>query len=74
MRKQNNAKTGSGEMKFSKKIVILVIALNALFALAVMWVFCKTSAEPVVLIGAWFGFTTTELWALAGIKKGEKNE
>jgi hypothetical protein len=61
-------------MKFSKKIVILVIALNALFALAVLWVFFKVSSEPVVLIGAWFGFTTTELWALAGIKKGEKNE
>lgn len=59
-------------MNYSKKIVLLVIALNALFALAVLFVFIRTEAEPVVLIGAWFAFTTTELWALAGIKKGEK--
>jgi hypothetical protein len=25
----------------------------------------------VTLIGAWFGFTTVEFWALAGIKKRE---
>lgn len=58
-------------MKFSKAIVALVIALNVVFAAAVLWVFAKTKAEPVVLIGAWFSFTTAELLALAGIKKKE---
>jgi len=58
-------------VKFSKTIVALVIMLNVLFAAAVLWVFLQTKAEPVVLIGAWFSFTTAELLALAGIKKKE---
>ena len=58
-------------MKFSKAIVSLVILLNAAFTVAVLFVFYKVGTEPVTLIGAWFGFTTIELWALAGIKKRE---
>jgi len=58
-------------MKFSKAIVSLVILLNAAFTVAVLFIFYRISAEPVTLIGAWFGFTTVELWALAGIKKRE---
>ena len=58
-------------MKFSKAIVSLVILLNAAFTVAVLFIFYKVGAEPVTLIGAWFGFTTVELWALAGIKKRE---
>ena len=58
-------------MKFSKAIVSLVILLNAAFTVAVLYIFYRISAEPVTLIGAWFGFTTIELWALAGIKKRE---
>ncbi len=58
-------------MKFSKLIVALVILLNAAFAVAVLFVFYRIGAEPTTLIGAWFGFTTIELWALAGIKKKE---
>lgn len=58
-------------MKFSKWIVALVIILNAAFTIAVFYVFCRVGAEPVTLIGCWFGFTTVELWALAGIKKRE---
>ncbi len=58
-------------MKFSKLIVTLVILLNAAFTVAVLFVFYRVGAEPVTLIGAWFGFTTVELWALAGIKKRE---
>ena len=58
-------------MKFSKWIVALVILLNAVFTVAVLFIFYRISAEPVTLIGAWFGFTTIELWALAGIKKRE---
>ena len=58
-------------MKFSKAIVSLVILLNAAFTVAVLFVFYKVGTEPTTLIGAWFGFTTIELWALAGIKKRE---
>ncbi len=58
-------------MKFSKAIVSLVILLNVIFAVAVLYIFYRVGAEPTTLIGAWFGFTTIELWALAGIKKKE---
>ena len=58
-------------MKFSKLIVSLVILLNAAFTVAVLFVFYRIGAEPTALIAAWFGFTTVELWALAGIKKKE---
>ena len=58
-------------MKFSKLIVTLVILLNAAFTVAVLYIFYRVGAEPTALIGAWFGFTTVELWALAGIKKRE---
>jgi len=59
---------------FSKIIVSVVIALNALFTLAVLYIFLKTSNEPSGLIVAWFSFTTVELWSLAGIKKAEKKK
>ena len=58
-------------MKFSKAIVSLVILLNAAFTVAVLYIFYRVGMEPITLIGAWFGFTTVELWALAGIKKRE---
>jgi hypothetical protein len=58
-------------MKFSKKIVTLVVLLNAAFTVAVLFIFYRIGTEPTTLIGAWFGFTTVELWALAGIKKRE---
>jgi hypothetical protein len=58
-------------MKFSKAIVSLVILLNAAFTIAVLFIFYKIGTEPTTLIGAWFSFTTIELWALAGIKKKE---
>ena len=58
-------------MKFSKFIVSLVILLNAAFTAAVLFIFYKVGTEPTTLIAAWFGFTTVELWALAGIKKKE---
>jgi len=56
-------------MQFSKKIVVAVIWLNILFTLAVLYVFLKTGSEPTVLVGCWFSFTVTQLWALAFIKK-----
>lgn len=55
-------------MCYSKIIVACIIALNAVFTAAVLAVFWHTSAEPTVLVGAWFAFTTGELWALAKIK------
>lgn len=58
-------------MKFSKAIVSLVILLNAAFTVAVLYIFYRIGTEPTSLIAAWFGFTTIELWALAGIKKRE---
>ena len=58
-------------MKFSKWIVTLVILLNAAFTVAVLFIFYRVGTEPTTLIGAWFSFTTIELWALAGIKKRE---
>ena len=65
-------------VKYSKLIVMLIVVMNALFAVAILYVFLKTSQEPGVLVGAWFAWTTGELWALSKIKcnekKGEKNE
>jgi hypothetical protein len=58
-------------MKFSKIIVALVVFLNATFTVAVLFIFYRIGTEPTALIAAWFGFTTVELWALAGIKKRE---
>lgn len=61
-------------MKFSKKIVTLIIIMNILFTIAVLYIFAKTYSEPYGLVGAWFTFTTAELWSLAGIKKKEVNK
>lgn len=58
-------------MRFSKFIVALVIVLNVLFTVAVLYTFLRVGSEPATLVGAWFAFTTVELWALAGIKKRE---
>ena len=56
-------------MKFSTKIVVLVLILNIVFTAAVLIIFAKTASEPSALITAWFAFTTGELWMLASIKK-----
>ena len=55
--------------EFSKRVVVAIVAANVLFTAAVLWVFLRTGSEPQVLIGAWFAFTTGELWLLAGIKR-----
>ena len=60
-------------MRFSKKIVILIVTLNILFAVAVLAVFWHTGSEPGVLVGAWFTFTTGELWALSKVTR-DKNK
>jgi len=62
-------------MKFSKGIVLAIILANFIFTATVLYVFTKIGSEPTVLVGAWFAWTTGELWALAGIKKSKnKNE
>jgi len=57
--------------RFSKKVVSAVIALNVIFAAAVLIVFWHTGSEPTVLVGSWFAFTTGELWTLSSITKKE---
>lgn len=53
---------------FSKFIVCFVIAVNVIFTVSVLCIFLKTASEPTALIGAWFAFTTVEVWQLARIK------
>lgn len=55
--------------KYSKFIVSSVIFLNITFTVTVLFLFYRTGSEPSTLIGAWFSFTTVELWSLARIKK-----
>lgn len=59
---------------FSKLIITLVVLMNIAFTGAVLYVFLKTSSEPVALVGAWFAFTTGELWMLSSIKKRKGKE
>ena len=54
---------------FSKAIVALVVLMNIIFTGAVLYVFLATGNEPATLVGAWFAFTTGELWMLSSIKK-----
>lgn len=69
------SKGGAYKVKFSKKIVSLIIAANIIFTIAILYVFLQVGTEPYALVGAFFGFTTVELWSLASIKKTEaKNE
>ena len=58
-------------MKFSKKVVVLVLLLIINFTIAVLYVFLRTGNEPTVLVGAFFGFATIELWSLGKIKQKE---
>lgn len=60
--------------RFSKFIVTLVIIMNIIFTAAVLYVFVKVGNEPMALIGAWFTFTTGELWMLSSIKKSKVNK
>ena len=62
---KRKAKKGS----FSKGIIAFVIAANVIFTTAVLLIFLKTASEPTALIGAWFAFTTVEVWQLAKIKQ-----
>ena len=59
------------KQRFSKAIVTLVVIMNIIFTGATFCVFLKTGNEPVALVGAWFTFTTGELWMLGSIKKAK---
>ena len=59
---------------YSKWIVFFIIVLNTLFVAAALYVFLQVGSEPVALTGAWFAFTTGELWMLSGIKKQKARE
>lgn len=59
---------------FSKVVVVLVILLNAFFTWQVLTIVQLGLPEPTVLITAWFGFTTVELWSLASIKKKKEEK
>ena len=54
---------------FGKSLVLGIVLANAIFTAAVLWVFLRTGSEPQVLVGAWFAFTTGELWYLSVIKR-----
>ena len=58
-------------MRFSKWIVVLIITMNILFCVAVLFINYRGFYVSDALIGAWFGFTTAELWGLAFIKGKE---
>ena len=58
-------------MRFSKVVVSFIVVMNVVFTAAALGVFYKVGSEPAVLIGAWFAFTTGELWALASIRKAK---
>ena len=59
---------------FSKALVVGIVMANVIFTSVVLGVFLQTGSEPVALIGAWFAFTTGELWLLAGIKRSKIEE
>ena len=59
------------QKRFSKLIILFIILLNTCFTVSVLYVFLRTGTEPVTLIGAFFGFTTVELWNLTRIKTTE---
>lgn len=61
--------------KFSKKVVVAIIAVNVIFTATVLYIFLRTGAEPTTLIVSWFAFTTGELAALAGLRHSKnKNQ
>lgn len=60
--------------RFSKAVVTAIVFLNVVFTVAVLYAFLQTGTEPMALIGAWFAFTTVELWSLSKIKRDEIKE
>lgn len=69
MARAKKSKKKSYKGLFSKCIIVFVIVANVVFTVKVLDLFEKTASEPATLITVWFAFTTTELLALASIKK-----
>lgn len=59
---------------YSKIIVAFVIIINIFFTIGTLYIFFKTGSEPTALIGAWFTFTTVEVWQLAKIKRSKSKK
>ena len=60
---------------WKRSLVVLIIAMNIVFTLAILWLVWLGRQEPAALIVAWFGFTTAELVTLAtlAVKEGNMN-
>lgn len=74
LEKLKNKEIEKPKKEYSKIIVSAIIVVNILFTLCIMILFLKKGSEPVALIGAWFSFTTVELWNLAKIKQHKINK
>ena len=53
----------------SKVLVPMIVLSNIVFTGIILVMFWYRGQEPMALIGAWFAFTTGELWAMAIIQK-----
>lgn len=53
----------------SKVLVPMIVLSNIVFAGIILVMFWYRGQEPMALIGAWFAFTTGELWAMAIIQR-----
>ena len=62
---------GKIQPRYSKKIVVLVILLNVVFAFAVLFLNYFGDEVSDTLIDKWFDFTSVELLSLAVIKTAE---
>lgn len=59
-------------VRYSKKVVAIVIALNAVFVAAAMVVIWHGGTIPDKLIDRWFDFTTIEVLGTAGLTVVER--
>lgn len=66
-----NAESAEKQPKYSKKIVVLVILLNVVFASAVLFLNYFGDEVSDTLISKWFDFTSIELLSMAAIKSVE---
>ena len=58
-------------LRFSKIVIIAVIIMVLIFTGSVLYIFDRKSAEPNVIITAFFAFMTGEVLALAKLKLAE---
>lgn len=66
-----NVESAEKQPRYSKKIVVLVIVLNIVFALAVLFLSYYGDEVSDTLIQKWFDFTSVELLSMAAIKSVE---